>query len=141
MGYRVLLIGLFVTAVAYTVAARFIPMDVWTAEETVNAQTLPTLYGAALCLTLAFLFFQSPVHSTHAMNARLVRMIGICALVLVFILLLSLINLWIALGLLLALLGWWLGERRWLPLALLAVLVPLGGYLGIELALGVYLPG
>ena len=52
MGYRLLLLGLLITAVGYTVAARRIPMDAWTAAETVNAQTLPTVYGIVLSLAL-----------------------------------------------------------------------------------------
>jgi len=145
MGQRLLLISLLGVGVAYTVLARRIPMDAWTAEETINAQTLPTLYGILLTLVLLVALLRLP-GSTGADNrtaiipGRGLRLCGLVGLVLVFIVLTGWLNLWLALGALLFAAAWWLGERRWLPMLALAVSVPLAGYLGIELGLGVYLP-
>lgn len=140
MGYRALLIGLLVTALAYAAASRFIPMDPWTAAEAVNAQTLPTLYGGLLGIVLLILLAR-PAPAVDAPDGyRLLRLAGMGALVLGFALLTAWIDLWVALGLFLATACLWLGERRWLPVAALAAGVPVLGWLGIELALGVYLP-
>ena len=71
----------------------------------------------------------------------MLRVAGLCLLILCFAAAVEWLNLWIALGGLLLSASWWLGERRWPVLAGLASGVPLTGYLGIELLLGVYLPG
>ena len=140
MGYRLLLIGLLAASVLYTFAARRIPMDAWTAEELINAQTLPTAYGVLLALTLVALLFRTPPSATGISAGRLFRIAGIAAGVLAFVVVLDWVNLWIALGGLLFAAAWWLGERRWLPMLSLALSVPLIGWLGIEVGLGVYLP-
>ena len=140
MIYRLLLIGLLLTGVAYTFLASRIPMDPWTAEELINARTLPMVYGVLLSLTLLVLLVRSAVPVTAVPAGRLIRGLGIAVLVLAFVALLGLVNLWIGLGLLLLISAWWLGERRWLPLLSLAISIPLLGFLGIELGLGVYLP-
>ncbi len=145
MAYRLLLLGLLITSVSYTVAARQIPMDVWTAEETINAQTLPTMYGTLLSLVLIIALFRSPPMARTASGSgfppgRYLRLAGTGVLVVAFILLVGWLNLWLALGALLFASAWWLGERRWLAMLTLAVSVPLLGYLGIEVALGLYLP-
>jgi hypothetical protein len=142
MAYRLLLIGLLLAAVGYTVASRFIPMDAWTAAETINAQTLPTFYGVLLSMVLVVLLTgprPQPAESVP-LDRRALRVVGICALILIFVVTVAWINLWIALGFLLFSTSWWLGERRWTPLLMVALLVPLAGYTGIELLLGVYLP-
>jgi hypothetical protein len=137
MAYRLLLLGLLATS-----AARQIPMDAWTAEETINAQTLPTIYGLLLMLVLFFTLFRSPpVASESAIPAgRYLRLAGTGLIVLGFIALIGWLNLWLALGTLLFTSAWWLGERRWLPMMSLASSIPLFGYLAIEVALNVYLP-
>ena len=145
MGHRLLALVLLAASLAYTVVARRIPMDAWTAEETINAQTLPTVYGVVLSLVLLLLLFRQPDGaSTDTRTAiaagRGLRLAGLTALVLAFIMLISWLNLWLALGTLLFAAAWWLGERRWLVMLSLAVSVPLAGYLGIEFGLGVYLP-
>jgi hypothetical protein len=134
MGYRALLLGLLVLSVGYVVGARGIPMDAWTAAETVNTRTLPILYGLLLALVLLILMVGRPG------GYRALRLAGLCAGVLCFTLIIAWLNFWVALGALLLGSAWWLGERRAVPLAGLAVAVPLIGYLGVELALGVYLP-
>ena len=145
MGQRLLLFGLLGVSAAYTIMARRIPMDAWTAEETINAQTLPTLYGILLTLVLLVALLRLPGSTgadgrTAIIPGRGLRLCGLVGLVLVFIVLTGWLNLWLALGALLFAAAWWLGERRWLPMLALAVSVPLAGYLGIELGLGVYLP-
>ena len=140
MGYRIFLLVLLIGATLYTAGARSIPMDPWTAAELVNAQTLPTVYGITLCVALiALMLRRTAVEAPSAY--RMARLGGIGVLVVVFILALSWVNVWLALGALIALAALWLGERRWLPLLALSALVPLLGYLGIEHLLGLYLPG
>lgn len=146
MGYRLLLIALLLVGALYTLAARRIPMDPWTAAELINAQTLPILYGGLLILALLVALFR-PAATAIQQSARApvpggryLRLAGIGLLVAAFILVLGWLTLWPALGLLLFATAWWLGERRWLPMLALAITVPLAGYLGIELGLGVYLP-
>lgn len=145
MGYRLLLLGLLVTSTLYTFAARRIPMDAWTAEEAINAQTLPTVYGTLLTVALLVALLRAPpaagaAQMVAAPAGRYLRLAGIGVFVLGFIVLLGWLNLWLALAILLFTSAWWLGERRWLPMLSLAISVPLLGYLGIEVALGVYLP-
>jgi hypothetical protein len=141
MGYRALLLGLLVLSVGYVVGARGIPMDAWTAAETVNTRTLPILYGLLLALVLLILMVGRPGAAALPGGYRALRLAGLCAGVLCFTLIIAWLNFWVALGALLLGSAWWLGERRAAPLAGLAVAVPLIGYLGVELALGVYLPG
>ncbi len=141
MGYRLLLVSLIALAVAYTVLARQIPMDPWTAEELVNAQTLPIVYGVLLSIVLLVLLMRVQTPVTGVAGARLVRATGLCAIVVGFILALGWVNLWLALGALLFVASAWLGERRWPRMSALAIGVPLAGFVAIELALGVYLPG
>lgn len=141
MGYRVFLLTLLAAAAAYTISARLIPMDPWTAAELVNAQTLPTVYGAALCAALVWLLLRGSSSPAPPSAYLLLRTAGIGALVAAFIWLVGRIDLWLALGGLIGLSALWLGERRWLPVLGLTVLVPLTGYVGVELLLGLYLPG
>lgn len=141
MGYRLFLLGLLAIAIAYTASARMIPMDPWTAAELVNAQTLPTFYGMLLCAALGWLLLRGGVSADPPSYYRVLRVAGIGALAILFVWVLGYLNLWIALGGLIVLSALWLGERRWLPLLALSLLVPLTGYVGIELLLGLYLPG
>ncbi len=142
MGYRLLLLALLAGSVLYTLAARRIPMDPWTAEEAINAQTLPTVYGLLLSGALLLALFRArPERPAADLDAgRILRLAGVGLLVLAFIALVGWLNLWLALAGLLFAAAWWLGERRWLQMGALAVSIPLLGYLGIELGLGVYLP-
>ena len=145
MGYRLLLLGLLATSALYTFAARRIPMDAWTADELINAQTLPTVYGTLLSIALLFALLRTPPTTGAAQTAtvpagRYARLAGLALFVLGFIALVGWLNLWLALAILLFASAWWLGERRWLPMLSLAISVPLLGYLGIEVALNVYLP-
>lgn len=145
MGYRLLLLGLLAASALYTFAARRIPMDAWTAEEVINAQTLPTVYGMLLMAALCAALIRKPPSADVTLLARVpgeryLRLAGLGALVLLFIILVGWFNLWLALSLLLFAASAWLGERRWLSVLILAIAIPVFGYLGIEVALGVYLP-
>jgi hypothetical protein len=140
MGYRLLLAGLLIMDLGYVAAARRIAMDPWTADELVNAQTLPTLYGTVLALLLTWMLFRTRPETIAPSRYRLLRVAGIILAALGFTAGLAFVNLWVALTGLLLVCAWWLGERRWLPLLGLALLVPLAGFLGVELLLGVYLP-
>lgn len=140
MAYRLFLVGLLVTGLAYTVLAQQIPMDPWTAQELINARTLPGVYGALLCLTLLILLVRTRVPATAVPAGRLLRGAGVALLILAFAASVGPLNLWVALGALLPAAAWWLGERRWPALLSLAIGIPSIGFLGIELGLGVYLP-
>ena len=139
-GYRLFLLFLLAIAVTYTVAARLIPMDAWTAAEAVNTRTLPTVFGVLLTGSLLGLFFRSGVASGEV-SAEGVKGLGyVCGFVVLFALSIGLLNLWISLALLLPGLSWSLGERRLPVLVGMALVIPLLGYIGIEQVLGVYLP-
>lgn len=140
MAYRLFLFCLLLASMGYTMLARLIPMDPWTAEELVNAQTLPTVYGAVLSIVLLVLLVRGQTPATAVQGMQLIRAGGLCAIVVGFILALGWMSLWVALGVLLFTASAWLGERRWLPMSALAIGVPLAGFIAIELALGVYLP-
>ena len=133
------MLALLVLGVAYLVSAWKIPMDAWTAEELINARTMPLLYGCLLIVALLLgLLKKTPVIETE--SGQSLRMVGVIVLVLVFLLVLPKINLWIGIAGLLAALAFWLGERRTLPVLTLAVVVPLIGWLGIEVILDLHLP-
>lgn len=140
MAYRLLLTVLFLAGAGYTLMARRIPMDPWTAEELVNARTLPTLYGVLLCLVVLLLFLRARPVAAGEAGLRLIRAGGICLLVVAFTAALAWIPLWVSLGLLLVASAAWLGERRWPALLALGLGMPLAGFIGIEWLLGVYLP-
>ena len=144
MGHRILLLSLLVLASVYTLAATQIQLDPWSAAETVNSQTLPMIYGSLLCVALLVMLVRSLQLKTVTEIVSLQRvgtLVGISALIVSFVFLLALVNLWLALGALLFATGWWLGERRYLLLLGIALAVPLVGWLAIEVMLGVYLPG
>ena len=135
-----LLLALLACAIAYTVAARNIPMDAWTAAETVNTQTLPTVYGIALIVVLSLLLLRASPGTEHPQGLKWRQLAGLCGAIALFSLSLTWVNLWVALAVLLVVCAWWLGERRWLPLAGVSLVLPIVGYLGIERLLGVYVP-
>ena len=138
--YRLLLLSLLAFAIAYTIAARNIPMDLWTAAETINTQTLPTAYGITLIIVLALLLVRTNPGTAHSGSLQWRHLTGLCVGIGGFTLALPWVNLWVALAVLLALGSLWLGERRWQAIAAISLLPPLVGYVGIELLLGVYVP-
>jgi hypothetical protein len=127
-------------AIAYLFHAWHIPMDPWTAEETVNARTMPLVYGALLCCTLLASIGSATRVPGAVPAGRLLRVAGIVGITLLFLFSLQFFNLWLAIAGLLATLAFWLGERRMLPVLALATLVPLMGFLGIEVLLDLHLP-
>jgi len=141
MAHRILLGLLALVAVGYVYQATQIAMDPWTAAETVNTRTLPVLYGSLLGGVSILLLLRAPRSAREAPDGyRLLRLAGLLLLVLAFIVALPHVPLWIALGVLLAALPLWLGERNLWRIAGLALGVPIIGWLGIEVLLGLYLP-
>jgi hypothetical protein len=138
-GHRILILTLLAATVAYLVSAWRIPMDPWTAQELVNARTMPLLYGSILLISLLLALLRNPrVEATDP--GLLLRMFGVIAMVLIFLLVLPAVNLWFAMSGLLVALALWLGERRVLPVLAVASIVPLLGWLAIEVILGLHLP-
>jgi len=139
MGYRLLILGLLAATLLYLALARQIPLDPWSAGELINSRTLPTVYGCLLALTLTGMLFITPPgarYPTHGWQA-----LALTALLAVFVGVVPTLGLWIATaGLLLAAMLI-LGERRMLPLLLLALGIPAGGWLLVEHWLGIYVPG
>lgn len=139
--HRLLALLFLLLGAGYLFEATRIPMDPWTAAETVNTRTLPLLYGSLLCLvSLALLFRPAGTRPENLDGYRVLRLIGVLVLVLGFVLALPYVPLWIALGVLLAALPLWLGQRSPVQIGLLAIGVPLVGWLGVEVLLGLYLP-
>jgi hypothetical protein len=138
-GHRILILTLLAATVVYLVSAWRIPMDPWTAQELVNARTMPLVYGSILLITLLLALMRNP-HVEATDSGLLLRMAGVIAAVLVFLLMLPVVNLWFAMSGLLVALALWLGERRLLPVLAMSSLVPLLGWLGIEVILGLHLP-
>jgi hypothetical protein len=139
--HRLLALLFLLIGAGYLFEATQIPMDPWTAAETVNTRTLPLLYGSLLCLvSLALLFRPAGTRPEGLDGYRVLRLIGVLVLVLGFVLALPYVPLWIALGVLLAALPLWLGQRSAVQIGLLAIGVPLIGWLGVEVLLGLYLP-
>jgi len=139
--HRLLALLFLLLGAGYLFETTQIPMDPWTAAETVNTRTLPLLYGSLLCLVSLALLFRPPSTRPEAFDGyRALRLIGVLVLVLGFVLALPYIPLWIALGVLLAALPLWLGQRGLVQIGLLAVGVPLVAWFGVEVLLGLYLP-
>ncbi len=133
MAQRLLLVALLALAIGYVLTALNIPMDPWTAAETVNTRTLPVIYGALLSLVcIALLPGRAAQPATAFQGARWARLGGVVALIVGFLTLIQLVPFWVALGTLLAALAFWLGERSVVRLLLLSSSVPLAGWLGIE---------
>jgi len=116
-------------------------MDPWTAGEAVNARTMPLVYGTLLCFTAFVLFWRTPASADGPDLGRLMRVAGVLLAAVSFVFVLNFLSLWIALALLIAALACWLGERRLHLILTLMISVPLIGWLGIEIVLGLHLPG
>lgn len=139
MSARLLPVVLLCVAAAYVMAAVEIPMDPWTAAEAINTRTLPIVYGTLLAGACLWLLVRPPAASA-AVNAHWLRLLGSLVLVIATLALLEKMSFWIALGALLCLLSLWLGERRAPTLVLVSIAVPLLGWLGVEVLLGLRLP-
>lgn len=138
-GHGLLKLAIFGLGAGYLYTAWYIPMDPWTAEELVNARTLPLIYGGLLVSAL-LLSWKRKSASAAIEAGPIVRMMGVVLLTLGFLMALQFVNLWFGLVLLLAALALWLGERRAVPIATLSLSVPLIGWVGVELLLNLHLP-
>ena len=103
---------------------------------------MPIIYGSLLSLVcIALLVQKTEAQPGRAQpGMRWARLGGIVALIVLFLALMQIVAFWIALGTLLAALAFWLGERSATRIVLLAVSVPLAGWLAIEQLLGLHLP-
>lgn len=139
MIYRIILILLLVQSLAYILAARAIPLDPWSLDETINSRTMPTLYGSLLAIVLIGLLLKTPPDVPRPQ--RVAKTLGIVALLTLFAAAVPFAGLWIPLGCLLALCLAFMGERRlWLMVAV-SLGLPAGGWFLIEFLLDVYVPG
>jgi hypothetical protein len=139
LGHRLLKLFLLALGAGYLLTAWYIPMDPWTAEELVNARTMPLIYGSLLVFTV-LVSWQRTTAAVAPEAGGVLRMLGVVVLTLAFLLALQFLNLWFGLAALLAASAFWLGERRLLPIVALAGSVPLIGWMGIELLLNLHLP-
>lgn len=133
---KLLILGL---GAGYLYTAWHIPMDPWTAEELVNARTLPLIYGGLL-VTAVLMSWKRTAPSEAIEAGPMLRVAGVVILTLAFLLALQFLNLWLGLAGLLTALALWLGERRLVPITALVITVPLVGWVGIELLLNLHLP-
>jgi len=138
-GHQLLKLLILALGAGYLFTAWHIPMDPWTAEELVNARTLPLIYGGLLVFAV-LLSWTRKTPSPAAEVGPLLRMSGVVILTMGFLISLQFFNLWLGLTALLTTLALWLGERRVVPIAALAITVPLIGWVGVELLLNLHLP-
>ena len=137
---RVLPSILLAVGVVYLAVAYRITLDPWSAEEAVNSRTLPIAYGSILILLSTALFVRGmgvdvPKHNRIPLTLISVSIFG-------FGLVLPWVGVWPALILLLVSCLLIMGERRWHIFVLAPLLTSLGGWLLIEILLGIYVePG
>ena len=142
MAWRLLLTGLLGVAAVYLIGAWGIPMDPFTAAEPVNARTLPLVYGALFGACVMILLARNPAPSPpRPARGPVLQMLALLLLLVAFVGVIHLVPLWFGLGGLLVAGALVLGERRPVPLTGMATLVPLAGYVVVEVFLGVRLPG
>ena len=126
--------------VAYVWVAYGITLDPWSAVEAVNSRTLPIAYGSILILLSTLLLVRGM--RVHVPRHNLLRLTSISASIIGFGLLLPRVGVWAALILLLVSCLMIMGEKRWYIFILAPLLASLGGWLLIEVLLGVYVePG
>ncbi len=131
--------GLLALSLSYVFAARAIPLDVWSLEETINSRTLPTLYGLLLIGVLIRLLFKRPPDVEHPQ--RLTKAVGNVALLVLFAAAVPFVGLWLSLACLLVPSLIYMGERRIWLVATISLGLPVTGWLLIEQLLGVFVPG
>lgn len=132
-------------AAVYLWQALAIPLDPWSASESVNARTLPIAYAVLLLLVAVGLGIRpTPSNQTGSTGSALGwrRLAGHGVVIVAFGMLIPLAGLWVSLGALLFACLLIAGERR--PLVL--VFAPLGtavlAWLLLAVVLGVYIdPG
>ena len=126
--------------IAYVWVAYGINLDPWSAVEPVNSRTLPIAYGSILILLSTLLLVRGM--RVHVPRHNLLRLTSISASIIGFGLLLPRVGVWAALILLLVSCLMIMGEKRWYIFILAPLLASLGGWLLIEILLGVYVePG
>lgn len=129
-------------AALYLWQATHIPLDPWSAQEAINARTLPIIYGTIL-LGLSVIALWRGLGVVSATKIQRLRGLGVMVvLILGYGVLIPLAGIWpatacfVAAGLVAE------GERRLPVLIATPLLIALAGWLLIELLLGVYLdPG
>ena len=140
MTIRILPLILIVIGIGYVWLALGIPLDPWSAEETVNSRTLPVVYGTLLAvLALPLLIRGNPLRIEGIEPARWYRLTALCAVTVLFALAVRWVGLWAAVAALLAVSLLIMGERRPSVLILGPAATACAGWAIIELGLGVYL--
>lgn len=145
MTRRLVPLALMAFAVAYLWQALAIPLDSWSAAETINARSLPTIYGIGLLVLALVSAIRPPPRSLPEVSGSRRRWLSLaahCAAIAGFGVLIPLAGLWIAVAALLLATLVIAGERR--PTVL--VLAPLGtaatAWLLIAVILDIYIdPG
>lgn len=129
-------------AVVYLVAAWNIPLDPWSAAETVNARALPIVYGVGLlAVSIALLAVAQPAQDARR-GARWTTLGAHCVAIAAFGLLIPYAGLWVATAALLLAALLIAGERRLLVLTIAPVATAGTAWFLIAVALDIYVdPG
>ena len=129
-------------AVVYLVAAWNIPLDPWSAAETVNARALPIVYGVGLlAVSIALLAVAQPAQDARR-GARWTTLGAHCVAITAFGLLIPYAGLWVATAALLLAALLIAGERRLLVLTIAPVATAATAWFLIAVALDIYVdPG
>ena len=150
MTKRLLPLALVGFAAVYIWQALTIALDPWSAEEAINARTLPLLYGSGLlilgaCLALRPVAHQNGARPSRASSAVRRRWLGLaaqCCAIIGFGLAIPWAGPWLALAGLLTASLLIAGERRWWVLALAPVVTAASAWVLISVVLEVYVdPG
>jgi len=129
-------------AVAYLVAAWNIPLDPWSAAETVNARALPLIYGVGLLVVAVALLAAPAVTPDARRGARWATLGAHCVAIAAFGLLIPYAGLWIATAVLLLAALLIAGERRLAVLTIAPVATAATAWFLIAVALDIYVdPG
>ena len=129
-------------AVVYLVAAWNIPLDPWSAAETVNARALPVVYGIGLLVVSIALLAVAPPAQEARRDARWTTLGAHCVAIAAFGLLIPYAGLWVATAILLLAGLLIAGERRLAVLAIAPVATAATAWFLIAVALDIYVdPG
>lgn len=129
-------------AVVYLVAAWNIPLDPWSAAETVNARALPIVYGVGLLAVSVALLAVAPASQDARRGAHWKTLATHCVAIAAFGLLIPYAGLWIATAVLLLAALLIAGERRWAVLTIAPVATAATAWFLIAVALDIYVdPG
>ena len=130
---------LLLLAAGYLLVAMSIPLDPWAAEERINTQTLPVIYGATLGLISLSLLARSAGRRINV-PLRPVLVATLLVIMVMFVLAVALIGVWFAIPVLLVPAMLLLGERRWWLLGTLPAGTALAVWFLVTRLLGVYVP-